>query len=87
MDETLALDFAGLGDAVADGGAGFAGSAFAGKVPVLDGGNFDVDVDAVEERAGDAVAVTLDVDRAATAFAFGVAEVAALAGMRCLFAR
>ena len=84
--EALALDFAGGFDAGADGFGGFAGDV-AGDVAVLDGGDFDVDVDAVKEGAGDAVAVALDVVRRAAAFALGVAEVAAFARMRCLFAR
>jgi hypothetical protein len=36
-----------------------------------------VEIDAVEERAGDALAITLDLDGAAAAFAFEIAEVSA----------
>ena len=87
LGEALALDVARFFHALADGGGGLAGSSFAGDVPIRHGGDFDVDVDAVEERAGDAVAVTLDIGGAATALAFRVAEVTAFAGIRCLFAR
>ena len=46
-------------------------------VAIFDRGDFDVQVDAIEERAGDALAIALHLHRAATAFAFQVAEVAA----------
>jgi hypothetical protein len=58
------LDFADPLDAVADRSGGFAGGV-AGEVLVFDGGDFDVDIDAVEEGAGDAVAVALDLGGAA----------------------
>jgi hypothetical protein len=80
------LDFADALDALADLGGGFA-SGVAGEVLVFHGGDFDVDIDAVEERAGDAVAVALDVGGAAAAFAFRIAEEATFAWMRSLFAR
>ena len=54
------LDFADALDAVADGGGGFTGGV-AGQVLVFHGRDFDVDIDAVEEGAGDAVAVALNV--------------------------
>ncbi len=43
-----------------------------------------MDVDAVEQRAGDAIAIALDIELAAAALAFRVAEVATFAriGMR-----
>jgi hypothetical protein len=72
-------------DAVANRGGWFAGGV-AGEVLVFDGGDFDVDIDAVKERAGDAVAVALDIGGTAAAFAFWVAEEAAFAGMRYHFA-
>src|SRR5450432_2294065 len=48
---------------------------------VFYGRDFDVDVDAVEERAGDFGDVALDHGRGAVALAGGVAEVAAGAGI------
>ena len=78
--EALGLDGAGLFDAGADGGGRFAlfggGEGF-----VVDEGDFDMEVDAVEEGTADALAVFLDEGRAAAAFAFGVAIVAAGAGV------
>ena len=44
--ETLALDFAGGDDALADGGAGFAGVVLA-QFFEGDGGSFDVEIDAI----------------------------------------
>ncbi len=85
--EAVTLDDARFFHALADGGGAFAGDSLAGDVPIRHGGDFDVDVDAVEERAGDAVAVALDIVGAAPALALRIAEVAAFAGMRCLFAR
>ena len=63
-------------DAFADRGGRFFG-ARAGDVAVFDGGNFDVEIDAVEKRAGDALAITLHLDGTATALALQIAEVAA----------
>ncbi len=78
--EALGLDGAGLLDAGADGGGGFAlfggGEGF-----VVDEGDFDMEIDAVEERAADALAVFLDEGRATAAFAFGIAIIAAGAGV------
>src|SRR6266403_6005447 len=76
--ETGALFFAGALDAFADCGGRFFGSG-AGNVAVFNGGNFDVEIDAVEEWAGNALAITLHLDRAAATFAFQVAEVSARA--------
>ena len=67
-------------DAIADRGGAFL-RAGAGDVAVFDGGNFDVEVDAIEERAGDALAITLHLERTAAAFAFQIAEVAARTGI------
>src|SRR3954468_19026498 len=74
--ETGALGFAGALDAIANGGGRFFGAG-AGDVAVFDGRDFDVEIDAIEKRAGDALAITVDLGRAATAFAFQIAEVAA----------
>ena len=46
-------------------------------------GRLNVDVDAVEERAADAIAVTLDLRRSAAAFVFRIAELTARAGVHC----
>ena len=82
--EAGSLAGAGGDDAFAEGGGGFAG--FLGlDFGEGEGGGFDVEVDAIEEGAGDAGAVALDLGRGAAAFAFGVAEVAAGAFVRCLF--
>src|SRR3954468_8203039 len=78
--EAGALGFAGALDAVANGGGRFFGAGTR-DVAVFDGGDFDVEIDAIEERAGDALPVTVDLGRAATAFAFQIAEVAARAGV------
>ena len=78
--KTLALDGTGFLDALPDRERGFAGD-FAGHILVLHGRDFDMDVDAVEKRSGNAVAVALDIERAAPALAFRIAEVAALAGI------
>jgi hypothetical protein len=74
--KTGLLFFPGALDAFSDRGGIFFGSG-ARDVAVFDGGNFDVEIDAVEERAGDALAVTLHLDGAAAAFAFQIAEVSA----------
>src|SRR4051812_39105295 len=74
--ETRSLFFAGVLDAVANGGGRFFG-ARAGDVAVFDGGHFDVEIDAIEERAGDALAITMDLGWTATTLAFQIAEVTA----------
>src|SRR4051812_16113118 len=78
--ETGALGFAGALDAVANGGGRFFGAG-TGDVAVFDGGDFNVEIDAIEKRTGNALAITVDLSRAATAFAFQIAEVAAWAGV------
>ena len=52
-----------------------------GEFFVFDEGDFDVEVDAVKQGAGDALAVVFDLARIATAVALGVAEEAAGAGV------
>jgi hypothetical protein len=76
--EPLALQLACIKDASADAGRAFAGSSSA-QLAVLDSGDFDVDVDAVQERSGDFGDVALDERRGAVAFARFVVEVAARA--------
>src|SRR4029077_8449543 len=56
-------------------------SAFAGDVTIFDCGHFNVQVDAVEQRPGDALPIPLYLKRAATAFALQVAKIAARAGI------
>ena len=51
--------------------------AFAGHVAIFDGRNLDVQIDAIEQRTGDALSITLHLERAATAFAFQIAEISA----------
>jgi hypothetical protein len=74
--ETGPLLFAGALDAFADGSRRFFGAG-AGDVAIFDGGNFDVEIDAVEQRSGNPLAITVDLRRSAAAFAFQVAEVTA----------
>ena len=52
-------------------------SALAGDVPILHGWDFNVQIDTVQQRAGDALSITLHLGGTATAFAFEVAKVAA----------
>ena len=74
--ESRGLHGAGGLDAGADGVGRFAGVG-AVEVAEVDGRDFDVDVDAVEERAGESLAVGPQLVRGAAALAFRVAEVAA----------
>jgi hypothetical protein len=83
--ETLGLAVADCFDPFADTGGGL-GLLLAGYFTELTGGHLEVDVDPAEPWAGDAVAIALDLDEAAAALAFRVAEEAALAWMRCHFA-
>ncbi len=57
--EPLLLDGPCSKDAFPDGGGGFAIFG-AGQLVELHGGHFDVEVDAVQKGAGDALAVALD---------------------------
>src|SRR5437667_6958989 len=51
--------------------------AFAGNITIFDRGHFNVQIDAVEQRAGDSLAIALHLKRPATAFALQVAKIAA----------
>src|SRR5207245_3489552 len=62
------------------------GGALIGERPVLHGGHFQVDVDAVEQRAGHAREIALHAERAAHAVMLRISEVAAGTSPRCLFA-
>jgi len=61
------------------GGAFF--RAGTGDVAVLDCGNFDVEIDAIEQRSGNSLPITLDLEGTAAAFAFQIAEVSAGTGI------
>jgi hypothetical protein len=74
--EPVRLHGAGGLDAEADGFGRFAGVG-AVEVAELDGRDFDVDVDAVEERAGESLSIRAELVRGAPALAFGIAEIAA----------
>lgn len=74
--KTGVLFFAGALDAVANWGGAFFG-ARAGDVAIFNGRNFDVEIDAIEQGSGDSLAITLDLERSAAAFAFQIAEVSA----------
>ena len=78
--EAGVLELAGGEDAGADLGGAFGGGV-AAELLVLHGGDFDVDVDAVEQRAADFGDVALDHGRGAHALAGLVVEVAAGAGV------
>src|SRR5690242_14050129 len=78
--EALALLFTGGDDAGANGGGIFAGG-WRAKLLVFHGGDFDVDINAVEKRAGNFGDVALDHGRSAVTFARGIAEIAARAGV------
>src|SRR4029453_7956145 len=56
-------------------------SALAGDVAILNSGHVNVQIDAIQQRAGDALAITLHLSRTATAFAFEIAKIAAWAGI------
>ena len=79
--EAARLALAGGQDALAHMGRGF-GFSLAGQLFILDAGNLDVDVNAVEQRAGDALLVAADGAGRAGAGARGVAMVAARAPVR-----
>src|SRR5262249_51366722 len=78
--ESLALDLTGVLDSLADRRRNFF-SALTRDIAILDGGNFNVEIDSIEQRAGNALTIALHLCRAAPALAFQIAEVAALAGI------
>ena len=81
--QPLPLQLPGGFDPGADGGGGFAVDGI-GEILVRHPGNFDMQVDAVEQRTGEAGAVALQHRRGAGAFAQAVAEKTAVAGIhRC----
>lgn len=80
----VALDLAGGFDALADGGAGFGGFD-RGDLVGGEGGHFDLEIDAVEQGAGDFGEVARDLVWRADALAAAVIEETAGALLRCLF--
>ena len=78
--KTHLLPFARAVDAFTDRGGTFFRS-IARDVAVFDRWHFDVQVDAIEQWTGNALPITLHLHRAATAFAFQIAEVATRAGV------
>src|SRR4051794_27841543 len=64
----------------ADRGGGFF-CAFTRNLPVINRRHFDVQINSIEERAGDALAITLDLGRTATALAFEIPEISARTGV------
>src|ERR1041384_474850 len=76
--KTLLLTFTRADDALANRGGSFL-SALAGDVAVFDSWHFDVQIDAIEQRTRNTLAISLHLYRAATAFAFQIAKVAARA--------
>ena len=55
--------------------------ALARDVAIFHRRHFDVEIDAIEQRPGNALPITLHLHRTATAFAFQIAEVSARAGV------
>jgi nickel/cobalt transporter (NicO) family protein len=80
IGETGGLAGAGGDDAGAQGGGGFA-RFFRLDFGKRERGGFDVEVDAVEQRAGDAGAVALNLRRGAAALTFGVSQISAGTGV------
>ena len=64
------LDLSGVGDPFADHCRGFAGDRVRGEFAEIDERNLDMDVDAVEQGAGDLLAVVFDLADGAAALAF-----------------
>jgi hypothetical protein len=82
----LALYFACAHDTGADGVAGFAGRCIGAQFGRRQSRDFEVQVDAFEQGAGDLGAVALDCFGMTAAAAGGIAGPAAGAERRCLFA-
>ena len=80
LAKPLLLPFARRADALANRGGIFL-RAFAGDVAIFHRRHFDVQIDAIEQRTGNALAITLHLHRAATAFAFQIAEISAGTGI------
>jgi hypothetical protein len=83
--KALELDVTRTIDPLANELRRFAGIA-AGEILIADRRHFDLNVDAVEERAGDARAIALDLQRRADAFLLRIGEKAAGTSLRYLSA-
>lgn len=79
--EPPGLDVACLHDTQADGLGLLSAGGLGGKFLEVDQRHFDVEVDAVEQGAGDALAVVLDLTRRAAALALDIAVVSTRAGI------
>src|SRR5436309_15898722 len=78
--ETLVLLLPRPRDALTDGERVFF-RALTRDITVFDRRHFDMQINPVQQRAGYPLTITLHLDRAATAFAFQVAEVSTRAGI------
>src|SRR5258706_15946484 len=74
--ESLQLNLSRVVDALANDIRTFTG-VFAGELLIAQSGNFNLNVDAVEQRTGDARTVALDLQRRAYAFFLRIGEEAA----------
>src|SRR5262249_28094095 len=74
--KTLLLTLTRTDDAFTNSGRCFF-SALAGDVPIFHSRHFNVQIDAIQQRPGNALAITLHLGGTATAFAFQVAKVTA----------
>ena len=61
---------------LANGSRGFLG-AFARDIAIFNGRHFDVQIDAIQQRTGDALPIPLHLKWTAAAFAFEIAKIAA----------
>jgi len=71
--KTRYLDLPRGGDSFADHGGGLAGDGVGGELAEIDERHLNVDVDPIQQRAGDALAVVLDLADGAAALAFRIA--------------
>ena len=70
--KTANLDLPRLRDPLANNSGGFAGGAFGGQLAEVNQRDFDMDVDAVKQGAGDLLAVVFDLSDGAAALPFTV---------------
>src|SRR2546423_2885785 len=80
LTKTLLLKLPRTDSALADRIGIFLG-AFAGDIAIFDRGHFNVQVDAIEQRTGNALPIPLHLKWAATAFSFEISEIAARTGI------
>src|SRR5439155_2240479 len=79
---TFLLPFPGADDAFANGIGAFL-RALAGDIAIFDRRHFNMQIDAIEQRPGNALTISLHLHRSAAAFALEIAEVAARARVHC----